>query len=149
MSGRSRCSVGDSFGPASITISFSIRVICVNLRQPFCSPRSYHALRLAIHHHSHAALPAAAGEFTAGFGEADITPELGKKPVYLAGFGQDRKAAKVHDPIMARAVVLADGDTKIALVAVDVVGLFLPSVERVRAKLTGLQIRSRLRDAQP
>lgn len=80
-------------------------------------------------------LPLAAGEFTVGFGETDVTPELGKKPVYLAGFGQNRKAAKVHDPIMARAIVLTDGDTKIALVAVDVVGLFLPSVERVREKL--------------
>jgi hypothetical protein len=35
--------------------------------------------------------------------------------------------------------VLADGDEKIALVSADVVGLFLPSVERVRAKLTGFK----------
>ncbi|MCI0701196.1 MAG: hypothetical protein L0241_08965 [Planctomycetia bacterium] len=83
--------------------------------------------------------PLVAGEFTVGFGEADLTPELGKKPVYLAGFGQNRKATKVHDPIMARAVVLADGDEKIALVSADVVGLFLPSVERIRGKLTGFK----------
>lgn len=69
----------------------------------------------------------------------DVTPELGKKPVFLAGFGQNRKAKKVHDPIMARAVVMADGDEKIALVSVDVVGLFLPSVERVREKLPGFK----------
>jgi hypothetical protein len=81
----------------------------------------------------------AAAELTVGFGEADVTPELGKKPVYLAGFGHNRPATKVHDPIMARAVVLADGDDKIALVTVDVVGLFLPSVERVRAKLPGFK----------
>jgi hypothetical protein len=85
------------------------------------------------------ALPAAAGEFTVGFGAADVTPEVGKKPVYLAGFGTNRKATKVHDPIMARAVVLADGDERIALVSVDVIGLFLPTVERVRAKLTGFK----------
>lgn len=84
-------------------------------------------------------LPATAGEFTVGFGEADLTPELGKKPVYLAGFGQNRKAKKVHDPIMARAVVMADGEEKIALISVDVVGLFLPSVERVREKLPGFK----------
>src|SRR3954447_8055529 len=83
--------------------------------------------------------PLAAGEFTVGFGEADLTPELGKKPVFLAGFGQNRKATKVHDPITARAVVMADGDEKIALVSVDVVGLFLPSVERVREKVTGFK----------
>src|SRR5688572_27022160 len=86
-------------------------------------------------------LPVGAGEFTVGFGEVDLTPEVGNKakPVYLAGFGQNRKATKVHDPIMARAVVLADGDEKIVFVSVDVVGLFLPSVERVRAKLPGFK----------
>jgi hypothetical protein len=84
-------------------------------------------------------LPLTAGEFTVGFGETDLTPELGKKPVFLAGFGQNRKATKVHDPIMARAVVMADGDDKVALVSVDVVGLFLPVVERVREKLTGFK----------
>jgi hypothetical protein len=84
-------------------------------------------------------LPASAGEFSVGFGETDRTPEMGKgkQAVFLAGFGQNRKATKVHDPIMARAVVMADGDEKIAFVTVDVVGLFLPSVERVREKLPG------------
>lgn len=72
-----------------------------------------------------------------GFGTADVTPTLGAKPVYLAGFGQARTATKIHDPILARAVVLSDGQHTIALASVDVVGLFLPSVERVRAKLPG------------
>src|SRR5829696_1931419 len=96
-----------------------------------------HALSLAVL--LCLSFPLAAGEFTVGFGEADLTPEVGKKPVYLAGFGQNRKATKVHDPITARAVVMADGDEKIAFVSVDVVGLFLPSVERVREKLTGFK----------
>jgi hypothetical protein len=74
----------------------------------------------------------------AGFGSADITPKVGgDKPVYLAGFGKNRKATGVHDPLMARAIVLRAGNEKIALVSVDVVGLFLDSVERVRAKLPG------------
>ena len=84
-------------------------------------------------------VPLPAGEFTVGFAEADVTPEVGKKPVYLAGFGHDRKATKAHDPITARAVVMADGDEKVALVAVDVVGLFLHNVERVREKLPGFK----------
>jgi hypothetical protein len=83
------------------------------------------------------AAPASAAELTVGFAETDVTPELGKKPVYLAGFGQNRTATKVHDPIMARAVVLSDGRIKVAMVCVDVVGLFLPTVENVRAKLAG------------
>ena len=44
-----------------------------------------------------------------GFGEADITPSFGKKPIYMAGFGHNRKATAIHDPLMARAVVLRDG----------------------------------------
>jgi hypothetical protein len=80
-----------------------------------------------------------ADSLAVGFGEVDVTPKLGGKPVFLAGFGQNRKATKVHDPIMARAVVLADGKDKIALVSVDVVGLFLPSVERVRKQLPGFK----------
>jgi hypothetical protein len=74
-----------------------------------------------------------------GFGEVDVTPELGKKPVFLAGFGHNRPATKVHDPIMARAVVLSDGTDKVALVSVDVVGLFFPSVENVRKQLPGFR----------
>src|SRR5438445_9830821 len=82
---------------------------------------------------------APAGDLTVGFAESDVTPELGTKPVYLAGFGQDRQAKTVHDPIMVRAVVLADGTEKIALVSVDVVGLFHTSAERVREKLPGFK----------
>jgi hypothetical protein len=74
----------------------------------------------------------------AGFGAADITPSLeGKKPVFLAGFGHNRKATGVHDPIMARAVVLRHGDRKIALACVDLVGLFHANVQHVRGQLPG------------
>src|SRR5438552_2209542 len=73
----------------------------------------------------------------AGFAEIDITPAVGKdfQPVYIAGFGKNRVATGVHDPILARAVVLQHGDRKIALVSVDLVGLFLSSVEKVRREL--------------
>jgi hypothetical protein len=76
----------------------------------------------------------------AGFGEADITPAVGeKKPVFLAGFGNNRKATGVHDPLRVRAVVLQQGDVKIALVSVDVVGFFYPNVLRVRKQLNGFR----------
>jgi hypothetical protein len=71
----------------------------------------------------------------AGFAEMDITPPVGKKPVYMAGFGQDRQATKVHDPLMARAVVLRNGDRKLAIVSIDVVGFFLANVLHVRNEL--------------
>lgn len=73
----------------------------------------------------------------AGFAEADITPKLGGKPVYMAGFGQDRKAVGVRDPLMARAVVLRQGDTRIAMVSVDLVGFGYPQVLQVRRQLPG------------
>jgi hypothetical protein len=68
----------------------------------------------------------------AGFGEADITPKLGEQPVYMAGFGNNRKATKVHDPLMARAVVLKADKQKVALVSIDVVGFGYPNVLRIR-----------------
>jgi hypothetical protein len=71
----------------------------------------------------------------AGFGSADITPKLDGKPVYMAGFGNNRKAVKVHDPLMARAVVLKAGKQKIALVSIDVVGFGYPNVLRIRKQL--------------
>jgi hypothetical protein len=71
-----------------------------------------------------------------GFGKADITPEVGgEKTVWIAGYGQNRKAAGVHDPILARAVVLQAGATKVALVSVDLVGFMYPNTKNVRQQL--------------
>lgn len=81
---------------------------------------------------------AQADDLSVGFAEVDVTPNLdGKKPVYLAGFAHGRKATKVHDPIMARAIVLSDGKQKIALVCADVVGLFNAVAESVRKQVDG------------
>jgi hypothetical protein len=75
-------------------------------------------------------------ELRVAFGEVDITPEVGgKKTVWLAGYGHGRAAEGVHDPIMARAVVLDDGKQRMALVSVDLVGLQYPTVLEIRAKL--------------
>jgi hypothetical protein len=74
-----------------------------------------------------------------GFAEADITPKLDGKPVYIAGFGHNRRARAVHDPLRVRAVVLRHGGVKIALAAVDVVGFFHANVERIRQALAGFR----------
>lgn len=68
---------------------------------------------------------------------ADVTPELGSKPVFIAGYGQNRKATKIHDPLFARAIVVTDGTKKVALAAVDVVGLQYPTVQEIRRRLKG------------
>jgi hypothetical protein len=53
--------------------------------------------------------------------------------VWLAGFGTSRPAASVHDPIWARAVVLEQGDVRLGIVALDLVGWFNDDVEATRA----------------
>jgi hypothetical protein len=73
-----------------------------------------------------------------GFSESDITPQVREdRPVWLAGYGQGRAATGVHDPLMARCVVLEDGQRKIALVSVDLIGLQYPETLRIREKLAG------------
>jgi hypothetical protein len=76
-------------------------------------------------------------ELQAGFAETDVTPRLKGKTVFLAGFGRNRKATSIHDALKARAVVLRHGKEKIALVSVDVVGLFHPLIESARRRLPG------------
>jgi hypothetical protein len=76
-----------------------------------------------------------AGELRAGFAEEDITPRVGDKPVYMAGFGHNRKATGVLDPLKVRAVVLEHDKDRLALVTVDLVGFFYDSVLRVRGQL--------------
>jgi hypothetical protein len=73
-----------------------------------------------------------------GFGETDVTPDVsGPQPVYMAGFGQNRKATGVYDPVKARAIVLKDGGGKVALVSADLVGLFLEETIEIRRQLPG------------
>ncbi len=72
-----------------------------------------------------------------GLAEVDITPRLGGRPVYLAGFGHNRIATGVHDPLFARAIVLRHGQRKLALVSIDVVGFFIGEVKKVRQQLPG------------
>ena len=69
--------------------------------------------------------------------KVDITPVAGvnhTNPIYLAGFDNDRQATGVHDPIWARGVVLEHGETKIAIVTLDVVGYFYNEVQTIRSR---------------
>lgn len=61
---------------------------------------------------------------------------------YLAGFGHKKDyyvATGVHDPLWARALVLEIQDTKIALVALDVVGYLYPEVLHIRQEVADLK----------
>jgi hypothetical protein len=60
---------------------------------------------------------------------------LGAKPVYMAGFGHDRKATGIHDDLWARAVAVSDGRQKLAIVSVDLIGVFHEDVVKAREQL--------------
>ncbi|MBL9082539.1 MAG: hypothetical protein JNK76_12070, partial [Planctomycetales bacterium] len=71
-----------------------------------------------------------------GFASADVTPELRDDcPVWVAGYGPGRRATGIHDPLMARALVMVDGTARVAIVGVDSIGLQLPTVRRIRERL--------------
>lgn len=65
-----------------------------------------------------------------GYAQSTITPSL-DKPVYLAGFGNDRRAQTIHDDLYARALAVQTGQTTLVLVALDLIGFFRPDVYEV------------------
>ena len=78
------------------------------------------------------AAPAPPPALQFGFAKRAITPAIGAKPVYMAGFDNDRKATGVHDDLWARAVAVGDGRQKIAIVSVDLIGIFHADVLKAR-----------------
>ncbi|HNN96604.1 MAG TPA: neutral/alkaline non-lysosomal ceramidase N-terminal domain-containing protein [Pseudomonadota bacterium] len=54
---------------------------------------------------------------------------------WMAGYGNGRLAFSVHDPVWARAVVLRQNQTTVALVAMDALGLFAEETAEVEAIL--------------
>ena len=63
-------------------------------------------------------------------GEGDGTFQ----PLWIAGFGNARAVQSVADDIWARATILRQGNTEIAVVSCDLVGLFLNEVEEMRER---------------
>ena len=73
-------------------------------------------------------------ELWVGASSAKIIP-LKKEQVFLAGTKENRKATGVHDPIYAKAVVISDGKTSFAILALDCIGLLHPDVLKIREKV--------------
>lgn len=76
----------------------------------------------------------ASGGIVAGAAKLAITPDPKGMKVYLAGFGNNRVATGVHDDIWARGLVIGDGKKTIAIVGLDLIGLFWDDVQRIREK---------------
>jgi hypothetical protein len=62
-----------------------------------------------------------------GYSQAIITPSL-ERPVFLAGFGQNRRAQAIHDDLYVRALALKDENITLILAALDLIGFFRPDV---------------------
>ncbi|MBL7134523.1 MAG: hypothetical protein ISS78_10530, partial [Phycisphaerae bacterium] len=56
-------------------------------------------------------------EFRAGAAAVDVTPQ--ELPVIVVGSMLSRTATEVHTPLFAKAIVLDDGRTRLAIVVVD------------------------------
>jgi len=69
--------------------------------------------------------------FRAGAASAEVSPEPG---LFIAGDARNRRFAGVHDPLFAKAVVLHDGATAVAVVTVDNIGLTRPDIETIRQR---------------
>jgi hypothetical protein len=65
-----------------------------------------------------------------GYSQNVITPAL-DKPVYLAGFGNNRRATTIHDDLYVRALAIQTEQTTLVLVALDLIGFFRPDVQQV------------------
>lgn len=72
-----------------------------------------------------------------GFARVKINPDLSnpQHPVYVAGFGQNRKATAIHDDLWAIACVIDDGWSRLGIVSLDAIGFFHDDVVRVRRRL--------------
>lgn len=84
-----------------------------------------------------ACAPALFAGFKAGAAWRKITPDLREnsphQPVYLAGFGQGRRATAVHDDLFARCLAMSAGRDAVVICGVDAIGLFLDDVEKIRS----------------
>jgi len=66
----------------------------------------------------------------AGYAQDIITPPL-DKPVFLAGFGNNRRAESIHDDLYVRALAVQDDKSTLVLVALDLIGFFRRDVYEV------------------
>ena len=72
--------------------------------------------------------------YQAAFGVAGAVNHT--DPIFLAGFGDNRRATGYHDRLWARGVVLESKGTRIAIVALDLIGYFKNEVDTARAMIS-------------
>jgi hypothetical protein len=78
--------------------------------------------------------------FLAGAATRVITPDLDRGPVYLAGFQPNRPATGVEQDLTVRALALRLDEQSAVLIACDLIGLSLPDIEDIRARVAAFGI---------
>jgi hypothetical protein len=73
--------------------------------------------------------PLSGGDLRVGASAVEITPPEGAP---MAGYYYNRAAEGVHDPLLARALVFEEGDTRLSIVVCDLSGLPKPTVDQAR-----------------
>ena len=74
---------------------------------------------------------ARADALEAGIGVVDITPPVGYR---MSGYFRERLSTAAANPLMAKALVLRQGDVRVAIVSCDLIGLSLDVTSRARAE---------------
>ena len=77
---------------------------------------------------------AISAELLAGTARADVTPPLGG-PMYGYGARGTNVSRGVHDPLYAKAIVLDDGTTKLAIVTLDLGAISNESTANIKEKV--------------
>ena len=81
------------------------------------------------------------GGIRAGAAVRAITPAIDpNKPVYIAGFGNNRVATGVHDDLYARCLAMRSGGPPVVLCSIDSIGLFYDDVLKIRAGVPQAQV---------
>lgn len=84
------------------------------------------------------AMPLTAADLRMGAAQVKITPALGTP---MAGYYNERAAAGVHDDLWAKSIVIDDGTTSAALVALDIITTqreFVQEARRLVKEATGI-----------
>ena len=72
-------------------------------------------------------------DLRAGAAKRTVTPDLEKfAPVYMAGFGNNRRATSIHDDLWARCLALGTEKMPLVMCGVDSIGLFREDVLKIR-----------------
>ena len=73
--------------------------------------------------------------FNVGYAQSVITPSL-TRPVFLAGFGRNRRAKTIHDDLYVRALALANNGRFVIVLAFDLISLHRGQCQAIEQRVT-------------